>query len=695
MDKISINDELLNKAFRLAYFIHCDKAVAMQIATEALSKLEVACAAQDKRLYYTPTGRPSSRVARTKVSLSEPHLLQRLVYIGSESREREKEQTGQVDREDMTIHYIKHLVRITAKRNSFYVALGLSRLLHSYSTTETAQVYGLVVQDPDRVRDDYYYRSRKGGLMRELKDRFGESLNVVKAQRGEERFQTQETSMKLNELVKNCLRAFTPWNTPCVVPEGHDPFSETITPLSFNGEDPDQEHKVEVNRIHSVLHPECYERLIDALALDSPEDRLGVPYFSMSDSGNGTGGDRSHPPDLNEHEIEAVRNLMAEESARRRVAVAGLMKVMVDGEERARFDPRKRARVKFEVGSDAELLEIRTSDEKGEIVLATFLTDFESPGNRNSNKYSIRLEGGQNLSFAVLPLLDSVGEVEGATVEIGYRETNLARAALLGLNRLVYSISDAPGASTQTGNRLWKPVLAAGMLALLVGGLFFSLWLGQTLQKDGPIVKSPEQTPAPEENNAPGQPNVAQSNEPVQQTEPENKNGTHEPKPQQRQRTNIDNNRIVAVSPPDRDINPRGLNPNRSIVRSPRRSVPGTPLPEVTRIRVEVVSDQSSSRVGQIISNELNRTGRFSAVESSEEAQAALKVHATEDAKSGKGTFVVRLVNESGYVLWPAKTSGSGTKYTGSLEEVVPIIIRDLARETAKQEQDRKRPGKN
>jgi curli biogenesis system outer membrane secretion channel CsgG len=106
---------------------------------------------------------------------------------------------------------------------------------------------------------------------------------------------------------------------------------------------------------------------------------------------------------------------------------------------------------------------------------------------------------------------------------------------------------------------------------------------------------------------------------------------------------------------------------------------------------VEVAGDnEPSHNVKQMISNELNKTGRFSAVESSEEAQAALKVNATQDAKSGKGAFVVRLVNESGYVLWPAKTSGSGTKYSGSIEEVVPAIIRDLVREVAKQQTGRK-----
>lgn len=677
MDKVTLKDELFAKAFRLAWFIHCDKEIATQVASEALSKLEVACAAQDKRLYYTPTGRPSSRVARTKVSMGEPHLLQRLVYISSDERERRKEQTGQVTDEEMTIHYIKHLVRITTKRNSFYVALGLSRLLHSYSTMEAARIYGVVVQDPDRVRDDYYYRSRKGCLMRELKDRFGSLISVVRGQRGEERFQTQETSMKIRELIKDCLRAFTPWNTPCVVPEGHDPLSDTISSLSFDGDDPDQEHEVEVNRMHAILDPGCFERLTDSLALELPEDRLGIPYFSVSDSGSGRGGDRNNPPDPDDDELEAVRNLLAQESARRRVAAAGLMKVMVDGHERARFDPRKAGSVKFEVSSEAELIEVRSSDEKGEVTLAALIADFES-----AEKSSITLEGGQMLSFATSILRDSAGDVEGATIEVAYQETSLARAALLGLSRLVYQTSNVFSSSSEPRNALWKPVLAVGLVALLIGGLFFSLWLGGQQREENQIVHSPENAPVQDDNDVATQPNQAQN-----QSESQDKktNPDQPPDSSPRRTVSPSNDNLIARNTTPDGRSPQ-TDPNKPLLRSTRPIVPGATLTEVARIRVEVTGeDQFSRQVEQILAEGLKRSGRFSVVDSIDTAQALLKVNAIEGLKDGQGTLIVRLVNESGYVLWPAKTTGSGAKYVGAVEELGTVIINDLLREAAKQ----------
>ena len=78
MAKIS-QDELPNRAFQLAYFLHCERLTAVEIAARALNKLQLAATAQGKRLYYRLTGRADARKARSKVSMGEPHLLQRLI----------------------------------------------------------------------------------------------------------------------------------------------------------------------------------------------------------------------------------------------------------------------------------------------------------------------------------------------------------------------------------------------------------------------------------------------------------------------------------------------------------------------------------------------------------------------------------------------------------------------------------------
>src|SRR6185503_6756322 len=75
-------EEVLNKAYRLAYFLHQDKGIAFRIIAAATLKLNVAMAVQSKRLYYIPVGRFSPGESRrtdgirNKTLFSDLHLLQ-------------------------------------------------------------------------------------------------------------------------------------------------------------------------------------------------------------------------------------------------------------------------------------------------------------------------------------------------------------------------------------------------------------------------------------------------------------------------------------------------------------------------------------------------------------------------------------------------------------------------------------------
>ena len=145
-----LKDELLTHSFRLAYFIHNDKDTAKRITIAALERLETATQKQDKRLYYLDVGR------RNRVSFTSLHLLQRLVYDESEIHEKQREHdlARPLSEERLLVHFIKHLVKITVRRKSLYVALGLSRLLHRYTTAETMEIYNVIIQDPARVSDE-------------------------------------------------------------------------------------------------------------------------------------------------------------------------------------------------------------------------------------------------------------------------------------------------------------------------------------------------------------------------------------------------------------------------------------------------------------------------------------------------------------------------------------------------------------
>lgn len=479
MDGFKPTDEIIQQSFALAYFILGDEAGAFAVVREALGKLEVAAAAQVKRLYYSPTRRtPRQRGGpegnRTKVSLSDTHLLQRLIYVESEPFEKARERRPEAVRaEDLLVHYVKHLVRISIKRNSFYVALGVSRLLHSYSTNETMEIYNVVVQDPDRVKDDYYYRSRKGRLLQEMKERFEDFVSVCRGSRGEERFQTLDAPGEFAGLVSECLELFSPWHTPCSIPERYDPTTDEIPTLSsaHRGE----EDKVEIKRIHALVHPDCYELLTGSLKLEPPASRLSVPRFSLPNGKNDMSSPndkpRRHGPPLGGSQVAALKRLLGEESARRKATHARLLSVSVDGVERARLDLERDGSASLAVSDRDELVEVRALDADGRTLLATHLLGGGPDGVERAAQSEIVLEGGQRLTFSLSPAPGESDEARRASLKVTYRETQWLRAAALFWRRTVRRLAAPGGVERRTGRTLARPAFAALLLLVCAGAL--------------------------------------------------------------------------------------------------------------------------------------------------------------------------------------------------------------------------------
>src|SRR4030095_12272436 len=273
--------------------------------------------------------------SRYKVSFSESQLLQRLIYLTSEPFEIQQELSNSlvyIGEDDMIIHFVKHLVHITLKRNSFYVALGISRILHDYTTSETIEIYN-AVERPDRMSDDDYYRSRKRRIMQEIRDRFGPLIGVCQGPRAEERFINQDCAGWKVKLVEQCLEIFVPWDTPCLL--SGTSTSGNISRFYSTPSDPNEEHSIEVDRSHALIHPNCFGKLTQDLGLDHPRMRLQIPTFFLSktDNGNGDGprSMRDRLPSLDEQDLRSIKQHVEERAARRRSASRGLLRVKVDG----------------------------------------------------------------------------------------------------------------------------------------------------------------------------------------------------------------------------------------------------------------------------------------------------------------------------------------------------------------------------
>jgi len=320
----------------------------------------------------------------------------------------------------------------------------------------------------------------------------------------------------LIDLVRECLRFFTPWNTTCVLPASFDP-TDKIPPLSFSGTDSDDESRIELNRFHTALHPDCFSRIVASLGFDSPDKRLAMPQFFIS-NGDTPRGDRSKPPLLAEADYRQLKQAREERSRRRRAFFAHGLRVYVDGVERAAFDPRHQSRMAVTLKPTANVVEVHGQDAGGELPLMTLLVHYYDIQSGEAIKDALLLEGGQKFTTSITPVINNIGDLEQVHVDISYAETRpLRMLALLFLrawSRLGKSVS-GPVAGLRELKPRYSWLALTSVAAALILGVSAIIWrqLDQpTLDLPaGPQVELPPVPPVdPKETPAPPNPNEKQ-----------------------------------------------------------------------------------------------------------------------------------------------------------------------------------------
>src|SRR5260370_28709007 len=263
--------ELLQDGFRLAYFILPDRSTAIDILVRALEKLRVRSRREIRRLYWRDkhAERPVRRIARSDVD-----MLQWLIMFESGEDERAQERAGNPSLRSMAIRYIKHLVQVTTSLSSFYVNVGLTRLLNNYSTAEAQRIYEMLMcrfPGPDE------YRRAKAALMDKMTQRFAGFVKIKRVEHGELRFETFEDQKRWAGLVDDCLRTFTPWST-----QGH--CSQFVTSnggntklaSAYRAAHADQ-NQIEIRCCPILIEPACYRELLKEMAFDPPDTKLALP----------------------------------------------------------------------------------------------------------------------------------------------------------------------------------------------------------------------------------------------------------------------------------------------------------------------------------------------------------------------------------------------------------------------------------
>ncbi len=405
--------ELLQRGFELAYFLIPDRATAIDILTRALEKIRARSRREMKRLYWRDkhAERPVRRIAR-----SDKDMLQWLIMFEAEQDERAQERTGSISSGDMAIRYIKHLIQITTALSSFYVNVGVSRLLHNYSTSEAQRVYEMLTS---RFLGPDEYRRAKSALMDKMSERFAGFLKIARVDHGELRFETSENQERWVDAVSDSLNAFTPWSTQGQCAEFVSVNGNTK--LKAAQKTADAQNESELRCCHILIDPTCYDQLMKDLAFDAPETRLALPRFIMPDKQEKSDDNNvqpPRPPELSQEDLDQIQRRLAVTDARRRNANPRVVTIMIDGVEHAQLDLTQKHQLQAGLEAGASLIEIRGSDERGDLLLATHFIPYAND-TFESSQGTAKLRAGK-LEFEVIPVATGGQKPPQAILSLNY-----------------------------------------------------------------------------------------------------------------------------------------------------------------------------------------------------------------------------------------------------------------------------------
>lgn len=415
--------DLVGKAFQLAFFIIPDRTIALEILGSALSKLRVQRGREKKRVYWRDK---YLKHKITRITRNEGDTLQWLVYFEAEQYEKRQEKVGQITARDMLVRYIKCLVQTTTAMSSFYVNVGVHRLLYNYSTSEARTVYEWVAQ---HYPGDQEYRKVKAVLMKRIQMRFMNFIRTCTAQYGELRFQTLEQQNRWVQLVEVCLNAFTPWSTlqACEAFAGLETTAGPPYPLSGKGRERLDQDLIETTRCHVFIEPSCHSRITRKLGLDLLQDRLAIPRFFLDENSGGS-DDSQRPnenPTITDDERESIIKKLSLEADRRQRASAKFLRILVDGEERLRLDVEKGASANFEVQEGSKLIEIWTEDRGQAVLLATHWIEYAGWQGFVPKEAVVDLDKENELLIRVAPARKSTDDLNTASIILKCQQVSL------------------------------------------------------------------------------------------------------------------------------------------------------------------------------------------------------------------------------------------------------------------------------
>lgn len=455
------------EAYDIAYFTLLDSNLAKEVARRTVLSLSDGYKRRRHRRsnqnsYHRKVEGKGGQAKLHRLQLPDDLELARWVFFHSTEKELEKERRGDATLDDFDVWFIKSVVQHCLTRsNAFSMAVGMSAGIHAYTPKETTHIWYELVEAVPRREEAWgagnepfvtYWSKLRG----DIKGRFGSIIRTDN--RGN--FVRREKSRQPKELVALCVAKFTRQgsNDYCLA-------NGTGSPGVAGADD----SAAESRRCHIILHPPCYEGLVERAGLPPPHERIGLPEYITAMSSNRNDINRTPPP-LTGEELDEAREELQRSFNLRRTAPASVV-IQVDGVEQ-NLPGRGLAAagsVHLRARDDAQAIEVLARQAEGPDVPLTGCLLSHAGGER-----LVLLEGGQELYFSFQYVDDEIGEAF-YDISIRYRETDPVRAASLAWKRL----TGRAGTDRRPDGRRARPlvpVLLTSLLVVLAAGAAYRFW---------------------------------------------------------------------------------------------------------------------------------------------------------------------------------------------------------------------------
>ncbi len=538
--KTLLTEEQIKKGVELAYFIYPEKEKALKISLAALTKLESQRTREKRwlrdylklfrdKIESLPNYKNNSF---PKIYLNDFQIYQQLIMLCADKDERQQESTKLVSQQLLFIRYLKHLVVACLDKNLLFLVVALTRILHTYSTSETRKVCLYLYPNYKYKNLEFQIKRAKSTLIKELAQRFQGLVEIVDNRFASSNITNLTTEKHFVEMIHKALDLLVLWDTECLENLVVFSDSEVNDPLSTGRQ-----------MCHVIVHPDCYVSLIDILGLENPNNKLEIPNFFTSNSINKDDNDPFNPPDF----TDDIPKLLAElDDYKQKVkrSIPSKLAIFVDDEKRGVIELNKTNQFFLKLVNEGKQLEIY--DEETCLLLLSHRLVGDIFGDEETQRYTFPISNGQFFNLTIQytpPIFDDTdenseeniyrnGDVGTFEISISCYESSLTRAIFLSYKRLAYELSSSPVTAYPRLAIIAIILIIIGFIAIYPNKLSTPNSNQQIIVKESPTpkpnLKMPNLIPVPQHQQLPN-PKQTQTPKPKPtkfQTKPNSKGTT-------------------------------------------------------------------------------------------------------------------------------------------------------------------------